>query len=549
MDFFYHQKNIKYLYFLVAIVYIIGLFIPLMANDSAQHATIAMRMYLSDNFFELLKGPNPYLDKPHMHFWLSAISFKLFGLHEWAYRLPSLLFTLLGAYSVYELTKKLYDKSVANFGSLIFLTSQSIILANHDVRTDAVLTGATIFAIWQLFEYVSTKKLISIILGAIGMGISFSTKGFYGVGIICFALFSHIIYTRKFSTLFSFKILIGLVTFLLSIAPVVYAYYIQFGMDGVKFILWNQNMERITATGFTQNSPDYFFFFHSLLWTFLPWAFLMYYGLYYQIKKLIVNKFKPVQSIELLTIGGVLLTLFIISFSKFKLPHYLNPLLALLSVFTAGVLYNLQKDNQQKTLKVFLGVVYFMVTVLTIAVILILCSTFNTPSILILVFSAILSLILLINLTQKEDFSKKIIVNSVLLMVFVNVVLNAYFYPELLQYQGGLQIAKIINENNSIDVNNVFLYENDYSWPLDFYTQRNTPHITKGELKSIDKDVWIVIRNIPLERIEKEGFTIEKKYKVDHFRVTRLSLKFLNPKTRNSKLGDAYLLKIAPKKS
>ncbi|TDQ24119.1 ArnT family glycosyltransferase [Tenacibaculum caenipelagi] len=549
MDFFYQQKNIKYLYFLVVIVYAIGLFIPLMANDSAQHATIAMRMYLSDNFFELLKGPNPYLDKPHMHFWLSTISFKIFGLHEWAYRIPALFFTFLGAYSIYQLTKKLYNESVAHYGSLIFLSSQSIILSNHDVRTDAVLTGATIFAIWQLFEYVSTKKLVSIILGAIGMGISFSTKGFYGVGIICFAIFSHITYTKKFNVIFSYKVVLGLVAFFLSITPVLYGYYVQFGMDGVNFILWNQNVERITATGFKQNSPDYFFFFHSLLWTFLPWAFLMYYGLFYQTKKLFKNKFKPVQGIELLTIGGVLITLLIISFSKFKLPHYLNPLLALLSIFTAGILYNLQKDNQQKTLKVFFGFACFMITVLTIVVVLILCFTFNPPSILTLIISSVLFLVLILTLLKKEAFSKKIVINSVLLMVFVNVVLNSYFYPELLQYQGGLQIAKIINKNDSIDINNVFLYENDYSWPLDFYTQRNTPHITKEELKKIDKDVWIVIRNIPLERIEKEGFTIEKKYKVDHFRVTRLNLKFLNPKTRSSKLGDAYLLKIASKKT
>ena len=549
MDFFYQQKNIKYLYFLVAVVYVIGLFIPLMANDSAQHATMAMRMYLSDNFFELLKGPTPYLDKPHMHFWLSAISFKIFGLHEWAYRIPALLFTALGAYSVYQLTKKLYSESVAHFGSLIFLTSQSIILANHDVRTDAVLTGVTIFAIWQLFEYVSTRKLVSIILGAIGMGISFSTKGFYGVGIICFAIFSHIIYTKKFNVIFSYKVLIGLAMFFLSITPVLYAYYVQFGIDGVNFILWNQNVERITAKGFTKNSPDYFFFFHSLLWTFLPWAFLMYYGLFYQIKKLIKNKFKSIKGVELLTIGGVLITLLIISFSKFKLPHYLNPLLALLSVFTAGVLYNLQKDNQQKTLKVFLGFIYFMITVLTIAVILILCFTFNTPSILTFIISCVLFLVLLFSLIQKKDFSKKIVINSVLIMVFINVVLNTYFYPELLQYQGGIKLATIVNQNDSINIKDVYFYENDYSWPLDFYTGRNTPHITKEELKNINKDVWIVIRNIPLEKVEEDGFIIKEKHRVDHFRVTRLSLKFLNPKTRDSKLGDAYLLKIASKKS
>ncbi|MBE7629155.1 ArnT family glycosyltransferase [Tenacibaculum piscium] len=546
MNFFYEQKNSKYLYILIALVYFVGIFIPLMANDSAQHATMGMRMFLSDNFAELLKGENPYLDKPHMHFWLAGLSFKIFGLHEWAYRIPSILATIIGAYSVFQLTKKLYDKSVAHYGSLIFLTSQSIILANHDVRTDAILTGATIFAIWQLFEYVSTKKTVNIVLGAIAMGISFSTKGFYGIAIILFSLFSHIIYTKNYKALFSYKILLALLVFFLSITPVLYAYYLQFGWEGVEFILWNQNVNRATAKGFNQSSPDYFFFFHSLLWVFLPWAFLMYYGMFYQLKKWIQNKCKNTSGVEFLTIGGVLITLLIISFSKFKLPHYLNPLLPLLAIFTAGILYNLKKDTQQKTLKVFIGILYFIASLIVIISILLLFFTFNTPSILIILVSFILLLFLLLTIFKKEEFSNKIVINSVLLMVFVNFILNSYFYPELLQYQGGIKIAKIINENDSINLDDVFLYEDDFCWTLDFYTQRNTPHITKQELKALDKEVWLVIRNISLETIQKDGFIIDEKYQVDHFRVTKLNLKFLNPKTRNSKLSNVYLLKIKP---
>lgn len=544
MDFFYQKKNIKYLYFLIAIVYAIGLFIPLMENDSAQHAVMAMRMYLNDNLFEFYKGPNPYLDKPHMHFWLAAISFKIFGLHEWAYRLPAILFTFLGTYSVYQLTKKLYSETIAHYGSLIFLTSQSIILANHDVRTDAVLTGAVIFSIWQFFEYLTSRKLTPIILGAISMGIAFSTKGFYGVAIICFSLLTHIIYTKKYSYIFSYKVLIALIVFFLSIIHILYAYYVQFGWEGVEFILWKQNVNRATASGFKQNSPDYTFFFHSLLWVFLPWAFLMYYGIFYQFKKWTKNNFKQTNGIEFLTIGGVLIILLLISFSKFKLPHYLNPLLPSLSIFTAGILYNLKTDTKQKTLKVFLGFVYFFVFVLTIASFLILFFTFNTPSILTVVLALLTFIILILTLFKKEEYSKKILVNSVILMVFVNVILNSYFYPQLLQYQGGMNIAKIINEEN-INVNDVYVYENNYAWSLDFYTQKNVPWITNEELKNKEDGIWLFTKKKKdLEKLQEEGFIISDKIEADNFRVTRLNLKFLNPKTRSSKISKAYLVKI-----
>ena len=94
-----------FLMVLVFTVYIIGLFATLFENDSAQFAVMAMRMVQENDFMSLFKGPNDYLDKPHMHYWLAALSFKVFGIHDWAYRIPGLLLTFLAAYSCYGLGK------------------------------------------------------------------------------------------------------------------------------------------------------------------------------------------------------------------------------------------------------------------------------------------------------------------------------------------------------------------------------------------------------------------------------------------------------------
>src|SRR5690606_5283904 len=93
----------------IAINYISGLFVSRLGNDSAQHASMAMRMVLQDDFVHLYKGADPYLDKPHLHFWLAALSMKLFGIYDWAYRIPSVLFLLMGAVCTARLTRLLYD--------------------------------------------------------------------------------------------------------------------------------------------------------------------------------------------------------------------------------------------------------------------------------------------------------------------------------------------------------------------------------------------------------------------------------------------------------
>ena len=50
-----------------------------MDNDSAHHATIALRMHLTGDYVNLIDNENDYLDKPHLHFWLCALSYKIFG--------------------------------------------------------------------------------------------------------------------------------------------------------------------------------------------------------------------------------------------------------------------------------------------------------------------------------------------------------------------------------------------------------------------------------------------------------------------------------------
>ncbi|MCW1953251.1 MAG: glycosyltransferase family 39 protein, partial [Flavobacteriia bacterium] len=89
---------------LLAGVYVLGLFSGLLENDSAQFAVMAMRMVQEGDFWSLYKGTAPYLDKPHLHYWLAAGAFKLFGISEWAYKIPGVFALFLGAYGVYKLS-------------------------------------------------------------------------------------------------------------------------------------------------------------------------------------------------------------------------------------------------------------------------------------------------------------------------------------------------------------------------------------------------------------------------------------------------------------
>ncbi|MGY5355982.1 ArnT family glycosyltransferase [Wenyingzhuangia sp. IMCC45467] len=549
------KRDLYVLYPLLLLVYIAGLFIPVMENDSAQHATMAMRMYLENDFLHIYKGTHDYLDKPHMHFWLAALSFKLFGISAWAYRLPAFLFTLIGAMYTHRLAKYFYGRKIGHMASLVFLSSQAIILSNHDVRTDAVLTGATIFALYHFVKYLDRQTIKNVILGFLGLAIGFSTKGQLAVFVCGMVLFVHVLYANKWKSVFSWKVLLGLASFFLFISPVLYAYYIQFDLhpekvfnghsniSGIKFILWDQSFNRLTATGFGNTSPDYLFFFHSILWAFLPWPLIMYTAMFSNIKRALKYKFKSYESFELMTSLGVLLVLLVISTSKFKLPHYLNSLIPLMSILVVGFLWYLQKSQKVKYIKRWFNFQVGLFSVLSVLVIYLCFWAFPVHNIFIIIGIMLIAVLLILFLIkEKASPFRKLIVSSVGFMILINFCLNTQFYPNLLQYQSGITASKIIKENN-IDVNHLYLRKDIEAWSVSFYAHKNLKEVSVDEIPNqIKKGEWVYLEEASYLRTQKEGVVWSKVYPLDHYRITRLKMKFLNPNSRPSTLSKRYLV-------
>lgn len=539
---------------LVVLVYILGLFVTLLESDSAQFAVMAMRMVQENDFINLLKGPNEYLDKPHMHYWLAALSFKIFGIHDWAYRIPALLATLLGAYSCFGLGKLLYNTDVGKFSALIFMTAQTIVLSVIDVRTDAVLTGFTIFAIWQLAAYIEKGHLKHILFGAFAAGVAFSTKGQIALLVIGVCCFCHLLYTRKWKRLFTWKVFLALLVFGLTIAPMLYAYYQQFDLhpekiirgksnrSGIFFIFWEQSFERLSGEGHGENSGDFFFFFHTFLWAFLPWTVLALIAYWWRVKAFVKLKFRYNSNYEFLTLGGITIVFIIISFAQFKLPHYLNIVIPLYAILTASYLHSLHRFTKKMEIKALLGVQYFILSLVFIFSVLVCFYIFKLQTIwaytvLILVLGVIVHFCL-----RREAYYMRIITLSVCSSLLLNGLLNAHFYPSLLNYQAGSTMARQI-KNQNIPIDKIFKIDDGYTWGMDFYTRKPVELITLTELAN-KKEVWVYATEADLQKLKNSGFDWDEQITVDQFRITRLQLKFLDPTTRYKKLSERHLVHI-----
>ena len=424
---------------------------PLMDNDSAHHADIALHMYLNRDYVNLVDAGKDYLDKPHLLFWLCAFSYKIFGVTTFAYKFPTLCFTAFGTYSTYQLGKALYNDEVGKLSALVVASAFAYLLANNDVRMDAVLTACVAFATWQGVAFIKNRAIPNAIGLALGLALGFSTKGHIAVFAPLVGLFFYILYRKEWKIFLNWKWLVVLIAFTVFILPVVYCYYLQFNLhpekivrgrdhiDGVSFILLGQTVERFQGESFGGDAKhDYLFFFHSFLWAFAPWSLLGYIALVGRLRKF----FKRDE--EWLTPATFIIIALVLTFSGFKLPHYLNIIFPAAAVMTASWIQG--RSLRPKTIYVIQLVISFLMLVLAAAIKVWAFPIKNAWVVVAAIF--LLSIVFYFIKTQRLDILQKSIGVSVAAITFLFFLLNSNFYPQLLQYQGGNELAKKIKIKN-----------------------------------------------------------------------------------------------------
>ena len=520
-----------------------------MDNDSAHHANIALRMHLTGDYVNLVDYGRDYLDKPHLHFWLCALSYKIFGVTGFAYKFPSFLFTILGTYSTYRLGKALYNHETGKLGALIIASSFAYILANNDVRMDAILTSSIAFSTWQLVAFIQDKKLINIAGAALGLALGFCTKGHIAVFVPAVAALGYILYRKEWNLFLNWKWLLLLVLFGLFIAPVVYCYYLQYNqhpekivrgkdhINGVTFILFNQSVERFTGEMGSDAKHDYLFFLHSFLWAFAPWSILAYLAVVNRIR------FFKHRKEEWLTTSVFIVILLVVSFSGFKLPHYLNIVFPATSVMTAAFILN--KIDNPKWIR---AIYTIQLTVSILMLVLLGALTFWAFPVkhlgviagvvlFLAVFFYFLKTTLLNRLQKAVCFSVAAIALSFL-------VLNTNFYPQLLKYQGGNELAFFVKDK--LDPNDVYFWKENYSSSFNFYTSTlRKPFIDSAYTPG--KKTWLLYDIRDEEAIKEAGYELGQRYSTPDYEITKLDIKFVNPARREEQCTQLIIAELKDK--
>lgn len=316
-----------------------------MAPDAALYASIAKTMAQTNNYIELFVENKDWLDKPHFPFWVSALSFEVFGINTFAYKLPALLFVFVGVVYTFLFAKKLHGKEAGLWSVLFLLTAEHIIISNNDVRAEPYLTGLIIAGVYHFYRSYADEKNWHLLPAAFFTACAIMTKGPFVLITIGGAVGFDLLFRKQWKEIFHWRWLVALLLVAIFITPELYTLWYQFdarpekeifgttGVSGIRFFLWDSQFGRFFNTGPIKGEGDPLFFLHTTLWAFLPWGFLLFSGIYAFARKAFTKT--QTAAVVWLCLGAVLPTFLVFSLSSFQLSHYLNFLFPFFAITTA----------------------------------------------------------------------------------------------------------------------------------------------------------------------------------------------------------------------
>ncbi len=320
--------------------------------DEGRYAEIPREMMVNHDWITPTLNFVKYFEKPPLLYWLTASSFKLFGLNETAARLVPALCALLGLAMTYFLGRRMFGRRVGILSACVLATTLFWPLMARQIVIDMLLSVALFAAVafWWLGHTEENARLRVLDFAAfwVFLGSAVLSKGPVAVLLVGATIGIYVIVCRQSKTTSLKNWALGIALFLLISAPWFIAVAAR-NSEFNRYFWWGQNVARFLGIGKNREhvEPIYFFLmFLPLL--FFPWAFLlpaMAITAWKRVWPQRAQPFSPQQRAAIyLFINAAFITLFF-SASTSKLLTYILPVFPALAILVGAYLDSLWRSK------------------------------------------------------------------------------------------------------------------------------------------------------------------------------------------------------------
>lgn len=250
-------------------------------NDEAIRALVALEMNFSNNYIVPTMFGEYYYNKPPLYNWILLVFSKLYGhSNEFISRLPTVVFLLAYATTVYYFSRKYFSKKWSFINALALITCGRILFYDSFLGLIDICFSWTIYSLFMVvFHRWKAGKLYQLFIGAYILGaLAFLMKGLPAIVFLGTTLLAHFTYQKQFKKLFLPAHFAGIAVFILMIGSYYWMYHQYNDLGNVFNTLFHESAKRTPVEhGFLETIGHLFSFPFEMVVHFLPWSFLVIY--------------------------------------------------------------------------------------------------------------------------------------------------------------------------------------------------------------------------------------------------------------------------------
>ena len=177
------QSAVYMLLALSLLLFVPKLGMPLLDPDEGLYAEIAREMLTSGDWVIPHVNGLPYLEKPPLYFWLSALTFQLFGPSEWATRLWSAISALGTVLLTWRIGRRLHGAPAGLLAGIVVATVVGNALYVRRASTDQLFVFCLTLAMYGFLRDAERpdRGHARFLLFYLGAALGVLAKGFLGV--------------------------------------------------------------------------------------------------------------------------------------------------------------------------------------------------------------------------------------------------------------------------------------------------------------------------------------------------------------------------------
>ena len=241
--------------------------------DEGRYAEIAREMHASGDYVTPRLNGLEYFETPPLQSWLTAVSLAVFGVHDWAARLPVALFGWLAIAAVGFAGARIAGSATGWRAAAVLAGMVWPIGLGHFVSLDAVLTGclALALAAFLVAQAGATAHARAWMVAAwAATAAAILTKGLVGLAIPAATLVLYTLVTRDVAVWRRLALLPGLAVLVALCAPWFLLVSLR-NPEFAHFFFVHEHVERFLTTEH-QREGAWWYFVPLLVLGLLPWT-------------------------------------------------------------------------------------------------------------------------------------------------------------------------------------------------------------------------------------------------------------------------------------